>query len=130
MDHVKTGLENCHPLKSANLIAGLLVDPKFNANTFRIETLIHYVLINCTGVQRPSYKKIRSWLNDFTPISSAANMEDPVEDVFVTSVMTEKGDFRLYGGIWEANDFCLQKVLDTINSIPPSYDLNSLFKPI
>ena len=57
-------------------------------------------------------------------------MEDPVEDVFITHIMTDQGDFRIYEGTWEANDFHLQKVLDTIKSIPPHFDLPSLFRPI
>lgn len=130
MQEYTNELTRFNPIKSANLVAGLLVHPKFHANTFRIEGLIHYILANCAGKQRPSPKKIRSWLNDFPPVSGAAFMEDPVEDVFVTNIMTDKGDFRIYEGIWEANDFCLQKVLDTIRPIPPSFDLDSLFNPI
>ena len=118
------------PIKSASLVAGLLVNPRFHANTIRIEALVHYILANCSGKRRPPTKQIRSWLNDFPPISGAAHMEDPVEDVFVTNIMTDKGDFRIYEGIWEANDFYLQKVLDTIRPIPPSFDIDSLFKPI
>ncbi len=119
-----------HPIKSANLVASLLVSPKFHANTVRIEALIHYILANCGGVQEPSSKIIQSWLNDFSPVSNISYMEDPVEDVFVTKVLTQHGDFRIYEGIWEANDFFLQKVLDTIKSIPSSFDASSLFKPI
>ena len=130
MDEYQQQLKHFHPIKSANLVAGLLIDPRFHANTIRIEALVHYILANCGGTQRPSSKKVQAWLNDFPPISGAAYMEDPVEDVFVTKVLTDRGDFRIYEGMWEANDFCLQKVLDTIKPIPESFDLNSLFRPI
>lgn len=130
MDEYQQQLKYFHPIKSANLVAGLLVDPRFHANTIRIEALVHYILANCGGTQRPSSKKVQAWLNDFPPISGAAYMEDPLEDVFVTKVLTDRGDFRIYEGIWEANDFCLQKVLDTIKPIPTSFDLNSLFRPL
>ena len=130
MDEYQQQLKHFHPIKSANLVAGLLIDPIFHANTIRIESLVHYILANCGGKQRPSSKKVKAWLNDFPPISDAAYMEDPVENVFVTKVLTDRGDFRIYEGMWEANDFCLQKVLDTIKPIPESFDLNSLFGPI
>lgn len=130
MDEYQQQLKHFHPIKSANLVAGLLIDPTFHANTIRIESLVHYILANCGGKQRPSSKKVKAWLNDFPPISDAAYMEDPVEDVFVTKVLTDRGDFRIYEGMWEANDFCLQKVVDTIKPIPESFDLNSLFRPI
>jgi hypothetical protein len=130
MDDYQQQLKYFHPIKAANLVAGLLLDPRFHANTFRIEALVHYILTNCSGTQRPSSKKVQAWLNDFPQISNAAYIEDPVEDVFVSKVLTDRGDFRIYQGIWEANDFCLQKVLDTIKPIPASFDLNSLFRPL
>ena len=123
-------LKYFHPIKSANLVAGLIIDPRFHANTIRLEALLHYILANCVGKQRPSSKEIQAWLNDFPPISDTAFMEDPMEDVFVTKVLTDHGDFRIYEGVWEANDFCLQRVLDTIKSIPSSFNLDSLFRPV
>ena len=123
-------IANFHPIKAARLVAGLLVCSKYHANTLRIEKLIHAILANASGSQRPSPGKISSWLNKSSSISSSRFMEDPVEDVFITHIMTDQGDFRIYEGTWEANDFHLQKVLDTIKSIPPHFDLPSLFRPI
>ena len=121
---------NFHPIKAARLVAGLLVCSKYHANTLRIEKLIHAILANASGSQRPSPGKISSWLNKSSSISSSRFMEDPVEDVFITHIMTDQGDFRIYGGVWEANDFYLQKVLDTTRSLPSHFDLSSLFRPI
>ena len=101
MDEYQQKLKYFHPIKSANLVAGLLINPKFHANTIRIEALVHYILPNCGGTQSPSSKKIQSWLNEFPPISGTAYTEDPVEDVFVTKVLTNRGDYRIYEGIWE-----------------------------
>jgi len=117
-------------IKSASLVSGLLLIPRFHANTFRIELLIHYLLSHSEGKLQPSSERIQRWLNDFSPISSGLYMEDPVEDVFVAAVMTQWGDFRIYSGLWEGNDFFLQKVLDTIQSIPPDMGSDLLFKPI
>lgn len=130
MDDFKKQHEYFHPIKSANLVAGLLVIPRYHANTIRIEALIHYILANFMGEQSLSSNKIQVWLNDFPPVSDASFLEDPVEDVFVTKILTAIGDFRIYEGVWEANDFCLQKVLDTIKPIPERFNINSLFRPI
>ncbi len=130
MNELPREIREANPIKSASLVSGLLLAPRFHANTFRIELLIHYLLSHSDGKLQPSSKRIQRWLNDFNPISAASYMDDPVEDVFVAGVMTQWGDFRIYNGLWEGNDFFLQKVLDTIQSIPPNMGSGSLFKPI
>ena len=123
-------IREADPIKSANLVSGLLLVPRFHANTFRLELLIHFLVSHSGGKQHSSSKRIQRWLNNFNPISSAFYMEDPVEDVFVSRVMTQWGDYRIYNGLWEGNDFYLQKVLDTIQSVPPNLGSDSLFKPV
>src|SRR5205823_5828483 len=44
----------------------------------------------------------------------AGKMEDPVEDVFISNVVTNIGNSRVFGGIWEANDFWLQQSLNAL----------------
>ena len=122
--------ENFNPIKSCNLAAGLLVDKRFHSNTYRVEKLIHLTLAHCKGNKTPSSKVIQSWINDFSPISSSEYLEDPVEDVFTSNIYTEWGDFRIYEGIWEANDFHLQIVLDTLKDIPERYNPKEFFEPI
>ena len=41
-------------------------------------------------------------------------MEDPVEDVFISNVVSQIGNSRIFEGIWEANDFWLQQALDAL----------------
>ena len=114
--------------KTANLIAGLFLEPSLHTNTLRIEKLLHYALANCKGEQIPSSGRIESWLNRFEPIRDLAKQEDPAEDSFVTSVMTDRGNFRIYSGIWVGNGFYLQKILDAATCL--SLDTGSLFRPI
>ncbi len=44
--------------------------------------------------------------------------EDPAEDVFVTNVVTDEGNFRLLEGIWESAGFLLQRVLKLTETLP------------
>lgn len=130
MDTILQDIQEADPIRSSTLVAGMLIDPLYHANTIRLELLIHYLLSHSDGKLLPSSEVIQHWLNNSDPIGSAFYIEDPVEDVFVANVMTQWGDFRIYNGVWEGNDFYLQKVLDTIQSIPTHMGSESLLKPI
>ena len=45
-------------------------------------------------------------------------LEDPAEDVFVSSIATPRGNFRILQGVWESNSFYVQRVVNALESIP------------
>jgi hypothetical protein len=51
---LRAELEPFHPLKAATLVAGLLTEPSVQANTIRIEALIHLLLAFANGTVAPS----------------------------------------------------------------------------
>ncbi|MDD2685855.1 MAG: hypothetical protein PHY62_06840 [Gallionella sp.] len=94
--------------------AGLLTAPNLQANTIRLEVLVHLAVAYCAGNIKPGYAELGRWLNQYLGQTQMALWEDPVEDVFVTNVHVPEGNRRVFEGIWESNDYFLQVVLDTL----------------
>jgi len=115
-------LKKYDPVASAVRIAGLLTEPRLLANTVRLELLIHLLLAVARKNRKPTPATLTSWVNDYLGDTAYASMEDPIEDVFVTNVMTDEGNFRLFEGTWEYNDFYLQRVLNAIATLPDDDD--------
>jgi hypothetical protein len=115
---------------SAKLIAGLLVNPLFHANTLRIETLLQEIIVTCAGNRVPTSADLKYWLNEFPEVKRVRHLEDPVEDTFAEPIFTEWGSFRIYGGIWEDSAFYLQRVLNVVQNIPKTLGTDSLMGPI
>ncbi len=102
--------------------AGLLTVPAFHANTIRIETMVHLAVANCAGKRKPTFSDIGRWLNRNLGNSAVATAEDPPEDVFVSNICTQTGNFRLFEGTWESSDFHLQQMLDTAEALSPAIE--------
>jgi hypothetical protein len=99
--------------KTMAIIAALLTYPAFHANTIRLETLQQLVQRNCKGANKPTRHRVIQWLKAVGK-GWATAMEDPVEDVFISNVVTNIGNSRIFEGIWEANDFWLQQALNAL----------------
>jgi hypothetical protein len=97
-------------------ISGLLTVPEFHANTLRLEVLAHLAVTHCVGSGVPTRNQLMHWLNE--SLAPFAHLEDPLEDVFVTNVATDLGNYRLFEGLWESADFWTQQVLDVLARIP------------
>jgi hypothetical protein len=109
--------------------AGLLTVPSLQANTVRIEVLVHLAVAFCAGKEKPGYPELGRWLNNYLGNSQMSMYEDPVEDVFITNVNTTQGNRRVFEGIWESNDYFLQVLLDTLNSRKAPQECRDLLKP-
>ena len=107
-------------------LAGLLTLPELHAHTLRIELLVHLGACYCDGEKTPGEGEIERWLNNGLLETGAVNMEDPIEDVFVSNVMSEVGNTRIFEGIWESNDFYLQQLLEATYEWPESSEFRSL----
>ncbi len=98
------------------IIAGLLTLPQFHANTIRIEVLQNLVHRNAAGPNKPTRNRVAQWLNRGLGEGWAARMEDPVEDVFISNVVSGVGNSRVFEGVWESNDFWLQEALNALRA--------------
>jgi hypothetical protein len=98
--------------------AGLLTLPELSANSVRIETLVHLSLIYAQGNKIPTRTLFKRVLNDSMGNSMIANMEDPIEDVFVSNIQTSHGDCLVFNGLWEGNDYFIQALIDLVENFP------------
>jgi len=92
--NLKSQLHRFHPVKSASLVAGLLTEPPFHANTLRLELLVHLLMAFAAGNRKAKDHDIHSWLNTDLGSTKLAFLEDPVEDVFVSNVTTQEGNVQ------------------------------------
>jgi len=116
LKRVAKSLEKYDLKSTVTQLGGLLTAPALQANTIRIETLVHLAVAHCHGYRKPSLTEIDGWLNKYLGNTRIALLEDPVEDVFITNVETPEGNRRVFEGIWESNDYFVQIVLETLDS--------------
>jgi len=128
--NLEAELKSFHPFRSAALVAGLLTQPSLQANTLRIELLIHLLVGFAAKNRKPSRPQIAHWLNSELGSTVFAMMEDPPEDVFVSNVTTAAGNFRIFEGLWESSDFYLQRVLNVVEKLPDNENSRQLKREI
>ena len=109
-------------------LAGLLTAPTLQANTVRVEVLVHLAVAHCRGKRKAGLSEIHNWLNEH--LTGIARQEDPVEDVFITNVETPEGNRRVFQGIWGSNDYFIQAVLDTLGSVEVLQKYTDLREPV
>lgn len=116
-------LSRLDPFQAATAFGGLLTFPELQGNCFRIEPLVHLALMAAEGQGTPADSFIRFAFRALGD-GFCGRMEDPPEDVFVGTVRTPRGNFRVLGGIWEGNAFYLQRFLNIVEAMPdgPGYD--------
>lgn len=112
------------------MISGLLTEPYLHANTIRIELLIHLIIAYGSGIQKVKFRQIKSWLNQKLESTMFSKMEDPVEDVFISNVMTKYGNARIFEGIWESSDFYLQRIYNIIQTLPDKLNTRILISEV
>ena len=119
-DKIATSLKEYDPNSAIPQIAGLLTVPELQANTVRIETLVHLAVAHCQGRSRLQSTDVEKVINSQSQI---APLEDCPGDVFVTNVEAPGGNFLIFQSIWESNDFFVQTVIDLLHSpgAPPEY---------
>lgn len=100
----------------AQVAAALLLRPENHPATGRVEVLIHLAALGCRGTRAPSLVQLREWLNDII-FQDAAELEDPVEDVFLSNVATWFGNARLFDGGWGDNDYYVQSCLAALTKL-------------
>lgn len=110
-------LGRLHPLKAASSFSGLLTQPDLQSNCLRLEVLVHLCVAECHGSKTPPASTVGQV---FHAIGSGpcGQAEDPAEDVFVSNVMSKRGNFRVLEGIWESGGFFLQRTVNMMERMP------------
>jgi len=104
---------------TAAVFAGLTTYPELQSNLYRLEALVHGFLVLSSGKNKPTINEIIEAFSSLrnTPVESA---EDPAENVFVSLVYNNQGNFCTFEGLWESSAFFLQRFLDVLESMPDS----------
>src|SRR3990172_1009810 len=118
-------LRRLEPTKTAATFAGLLTLPELQANCLRIEALVHLAAAYCEGRSAPTRGFV---MRSFERVGEGycGRMEDPAEDVFLALVNTPRGNFRIFEGIREGNGFCLQRILNVVETMPDTPACNRI----
>ena len=98
----------------ASPLAGLLTRRENHTASARIEALIHLAALACHGDKAPGRRQLREWLNAAVFKDPIAELEVPVEDVFVSNVGTWFGNTRLFEGRWQCNGDYVQVCVETL----------------
>ncbi|MFT3930972.1 MAG: hypothetical protein QM709_11835 [Spongiibacteraceae bacterium] len=94
--------------------AGLLTIPALSANSVRGETLVHIAASYAKGTKKPNRTIFNETVNGLMGGSNVAMAEDPQEDVFISNILTDHGDLKIFNGLWEANDYFVQILADIL----------------
>ena len=97
-------------------LAGLLTMAQHQAATRRISALIHIALRCCKGTREPRHGELNRWLHQIQD-DPLTHLEDPVDDVHVSNVLTVHGNRRLFQGNLDSTDYYLQQTLHTLHSL-------------
>lgn len=106
-------IEDFDPLRLAACFGTLLTAPELQGNCGRLEVLTHLCFSLARGTRKPT-EKIITRLFRVVGEGMTGRLEDPAEDVFVSLVVTPRGNFRVLEGIWESAGFYTQRVVNTL----------------
>jgi hypothetical protein len=110
-------LANLDAARAAIAVGSLLTVPTLQGLCLRLEMIVHLTLMTARGrnslYERHARDMIRALGEGF-----CGQMEDPAEELFVGTVRTPRGNFRLLEGIWEGNSFYLQRILNVMEEMP------------
>jgi len=118
-------LRQLHPVKAATTFAGLLTQKSLQSNCLRLEVLVHLALACGEGDKAPVAQFVR---HAFKAVGQSfyGRLEDPAEDVFVSSVYSSRGNYRILEGIWESSGFYLQRFVNIVDRISDTGNMDRL----
>ena len=105
------------PNSAVPLLASLLTLPDYQSNNIRLEILAALAVVYCRGNKKAQTTQAEHWFS-LIGESHYVMAEDPAEDVFVSLVQDEQGDYRLLGGIWEGAGFYTQLIHNVVRIMP------------
>ena len=110
-------LRGFDPIQLVATFGGLLAVPELQSNCVRLEVLAHLSLAIGHG-RRQADAALIGELFGALDDGICGRCEDPAEDVFVSSIGTSRGNFRVLEGTWESAGFYLQRVVNAVEAMP------------
>ena len=120
-------LAHYDPAATVPLLAGLLTLPDYQSNCIRLEILVALAVRYCRGRKKAHVEQVKLWFLQIGT-SRCVSAEDPAEDFFVSLVHDERGNYRLFEGVWEGSGFYTQRLLDVIGTMPDDREFGQIKK--
>lgn len=106
------------PLEALAMIAGLQLDPRFAANTIRLEVATRLVMSAANGKRLLRRADLDRLLNVDLPSAGIDQNEDPPENFFVSTVATRHGAYRVHLGVWEKAAYFTEDLIEAFQRLP------------
>ncbi|MBS0999767.1 hypothetical protein JK169_01845 [Acetobacter persici] len=110
--------------QAVTAFGALLTIPEVQANSARIEAMIHLAIAHAQGKQSPS-SRLAVELFDAIGVE-AGHLEDPAEDLMIEAVRSPWGNYRIISGLWEGAGFFLQRFIDVVVHMPKSQEFERI----
>ena len=107
------------PRLAISSVGGMLLLPKFQASTYRLEMLSCAVVSASKGVKAPRQRDLVGWLTEAGKI--IGHHEDSAEDIFAGRVSYDGENYRVLEGLSEGGCFHLQLILNIVEGMPESF---------
>lgn len=105
----------------ATAIGGMLLNPKFTDNSYRLELLAYISAYAAKGKRPYKIADLTDLLNNSFEFYWKAQ-EDPQEDVFVDNLITEEGNRYFLSGLLTSATYYVQNIIDIFRITPPKYE--------
>ena len=122
-------LSTYDPTVAVPFLAGLLTLPDYQSHCLRLEILVALAVAYCHGRKKANVNEAQRWFSQIGKSQCTAS-EDPAEDVFVSLIQDDRGDYRLFEGVWEEAGFYTQRVLDVIATMPDRGQFGQIKKSV
>ncbi|KAB7887773.1 hypothetical protein [Poseidonibacter ostreae] len=126
---IELELKDYSPIEMASVFSGMLLDPKYQKCTYRLEYAIKLCLSHCSGINTPN-KEIINKINKSLEKNSITLQEDPVEDINTSSLLLDGKRYKFLLGLWEGCIPQTQLFLNMLNVLPKTVACMNLYKNI
>ena len=109
-------LKEYSKIDTTSIFSALLLNPDYQASQYRFEKAISVCLSFCEGDKKPNQALIKFIFEKVSELFGY--MDDPAEDVFISTLWFENEQYKLSTGLWEGGIYQTQIFLDVINDAP------------
>jgi hypothetical protein len=115
--------------RALSLLAGLQLEPRYHANHLRLTWATRLVLGLAQGDQRIGRSDLMRLVNADLGKADLLDMEDPIEDFFLSPIATRHGEIPILNGVWSHPAFyadCLVEAFVRVARIEDSAPIGAV----
>jgi hypothetical protein len=112
----KDTLQEYSKVETACFFSSLLLIPSYQSSQYRLEKAIAISLSFCEGDKKPDKNLIDFILEKSSDLFGM--MEDPAEDVFISTIWFENKQYKTSTGLWEGGVYQTQIFLNFLETAP------------